>query len=308
MNIAYCISAYTDPEQCGRLIKALHRDAHFFIHLDKKVELSSYKGVVERILLCGTGQLTVDNVHYVKQLPIKWATLSQVGYQMEMLKAACEFSVDFDYIFMLSAFDYPLWPNSKICSFLNDRYGSEFIEGMEVQKTFYLDNLQREIRPSFEIRCIGAIGNWLLRGIIRRVCKALKIRKKRSLQLRDGTKLTVYKGSDYFCITKRLAEYALSYYSAHPEIKRYFRNTFAPSETLIHTIVFNSPFKRNCICCVPPYKGLKYMTPLHYISGTDIKVLCSSDYDQLIDSGKMFARKFRTGVSEDLIHRIEVNR
>lgn len=63
MNIAYCISAYTDPEQCVRLIKALNRDAHFFIHLDKKVEFSAFKGAVERILFCGAGQHAIDNVH-----------------------------------------------------------------------------------------------------------------------------------------------------------------------------------------------------------------------------------------------------
>lgn len=297
MKIAYCISAYTDPLQLARLVNALSQDAHFFIHVDGNVDLAIFKNVI-----------VGDNIHYVKQYRIKWATVSQVNYQIELLNQACCNTVQFDYIFILSGFDYPLWPNSKISSFLEENYGSEFIEAMDVQSTFYLNALSREIRPSFEIKCIGDRGSKILRELIRRVCKTLKIRKKPTIALKDGTQLTVYKGSDYFCISKSLAEYVISYYSTHPEIKRYFRNTFAPSEALIHTIVFNSPFKRNCICCVPPYKGLKYMTPLHYISGTDIKVLCSSDYDQLIDSGKMFARKFRTGVSEDLIHRIEVNR
>lgn len=46
MKIAYCISAYTDPRQLARLVKSLHFDAHYFIHIDKNANVKQFKSVL----------------------------------------------------------------------------------------------------------------------------------------------------------------------------------------------------------------------------------------------------------------------
>ena len=95
-------------------------------------------------------------------------------------------------------------------------------------------------------------------------------------------------------------------YREHDEFQKYFKHTFAPSETIIHTIAFNSPYKDKCIQCEGEYSGLWNMTPLHYIDGCHIKVLDLEDYEKVKASGKMFARKFRSGTSEELIKKLEL--
>lgn len=57
MNIAYLISAYKDPAHLRRLCDALkygvENDVHFFVHIDKKVDIRPF----ERFL-------QVPNVHF----------------------------------------------------------------------------------------------------------------------------------------------------------------------------------------------------------------------------------------------------
>lgn len=299
MKIAYCISAYTDPAQLKRLVESLNPDAHFFIHIDKNSYFEDFNKLVSS---------KETNIHYVKPIKIRWATISQVEYQMSMLSEATKYPEHFDYIFMLSAFDYPIWSNEKIASFLEDNYGKEFIMGINVQTTFYLKDLQREYRPDFEIKWLPKRINHYLRGSIRYFAKLVNYKKPIKVKLRSGEYYDVYKGSDYFCITRDLAIYIVNMYKNNMDLRKYFANTFAPSETLIHTIAFNSKFKSKCICVEAPYQGLPSLTPLHYIEGCKIKILTEPDFKTLIDSGKMFARKFRSNKSENLIKLLEAHR
>lgn len=294
MKIAYCISAYADPQELSRLIFALHGDAHFFIHIDKNVDVNIFK----------TALPVNSRIHFIDPICIRWATISQVEYQMNMMQAALDYPVDFDYIFMLSAFDYPIWSNKSILKYLEENRGKEHLQAMAVESTYYLCDLQREIRPDINIKYIGNFANRAIRTAIRKICKHLKIRKPKRFTC-NGQEYIVYKGSDYFCVTSILAEYVIKMYREHSEFRRYFKHTFAPSETVIHTIAFNSTYRDNCIQCEGEYSGLWNMTPLHYIDGCHIKVLGLEDYEKVKASGKMFARKFRSGISEQLIEKLE---
>lgn len=84
-----------------------------------------------------------------------------------------------------------------------------------------------------------------------------------------------------------------------------------PSPTpqcFIHTIAFNSVFADSCTLVPGAYSRLASLTPLHYIDGCHIKVLREEDFERLITSSKMFARKFRTGTSEKLVEMLEAKR
>lgn len=298
MNIAYCISAYTDPQQLARLVKSLHHNAHYFIHIDKNVNIKQFEDI-----LCGK-----RNIHYIKQIAITWATISQVEYQMNLLEAAIDYpGQKFDYIFMLSGFDYPLWSNNQITYYLEQNTGKNYLWAMAVETTYYLRDLQREIRPDFEIQYIGKFCNRVLRTVSRKVLKALRIKKSKRLKVANR-EWKVYKGSDYFCLSRELARYVVKSYRSFDDIRNYFKHTFAPSECVIHTIAFNSVFAGSCTLIHGEYKGLPSLTPLHYIDGCHIKVLREEDYTKLIASGKMFARKFRTGISEKLIVMLQSKR
>lgn len=295
MKFAYCISAYVDSNQLCRLINSLHDDAHFFIHIDKKADFSAFKQLL----------VSKSNVHFVKSYKVKWATISQVEYQMLLLKTACDYPIHFDYIFMLSGFDYPVWSNKRISQYVKDNYGKEFICAIPINNSKYLHTLQTQIWPDINIPYSSFLSR-AIRGSSRKLLKLLRICKEDSISL-SQKKLSIYKGSDYFCISQALAKYVYEQYYGNPIYRKHFVNTFAPSETCIHTIVFNSQYSSKCFLIDDEYRGLKQLTLLHYlkIDGANVRVLSEIDLNEILSSDKMFARKFRTGISEELISKIE---
>ena len=85
----------------------------------------------------------------------------------------------------------------------------------------------------------------------------------------------------------------------------YFRHSFIPEELVIPTILFHSPYREGCEEVEGGYLELEDLSALTYFHyGEKVSEFRLEDYDELIASGKMFARKMRTGVSDTLMDRI----
>lgn len=76
---------------------------------------------------------------------------------------------------------------------------------------------------------------------------------------------------------------------------------------VIPTIVFNSSFKNNCILYNQnTYNGLKNLSAITYFNyGKEIQTFTLDNYEELKNSGKMFARKFTTGISDRLMDKLD---
>lgn len=299
MNIAYLISAHADPGQLWRLIGSLHPDAHFFVHIDKKSDLSQFASVISG-----------DNVHFLSdRVDVRWGTILEVQYQMALIKAAVDYPVRFDRIFFLSGMDYPLWSNDRISGFVSKAGEKETLCGMNMN-TPLVSQSQRDLyatsRPFFSITCLGNKGNQRLSIICRMVKKMLGCRKPLSFVV-DGKVWNLYKGSAWWCISEQLAAYVLDVYEHKPEVRRYFSDSFGQAETLIQTIAFNSDeWRSRCMLHEGEYPGLAALTPLHFIIYEPvIKVMDENDYEMLIESGYMFTRKLVSGKSDKLVKLLE---
>ena len=298
MNIAYLISAHTDAPQLKRLVEALHPDAHFFIHIDKKVDITPFQAVLQR-----------DNVHFLTQrIDVRWGTILEVDYQMALIKAAIDYPIAFDRIFFLSGMDYPLWSNKRITAWLEEQGEREILSGI-CMDTPCIRGPQHDgyalARPFFQIDALGNKGNQRLSILCRKLKGALGFRKPLSFMV-EGVRWSLYKGAAWWCISEQLATYIYNMYMMEPAIRRYFVDSFGQAETLIQTIVFNSPqWTSRCLLFQGEYPGLAALTPLHYIVYDPIiKVMDETDYDTLMASGKMFTRKLVSGKSDKLVERL----
>ena len=164
MSLAYLISAHTDAPQLARLIRALHKDAEFFVHIDKKVEIRPFQQAIR-----------AENVHFIeKRIDIQWGNYTQVEYQMALLEAAVTHPTHFDHIFSLSGLDYPLWSNTHITQWLDEQGDKEILQGFNMNKGILPDQ-QRELytqrRPLF--RHFGNYGNRKLSILGRKVLTAI---------------------------------------------------------------------------------------------------------------------------------------
>ena len=300
MNIAYLVSAHTDAPQLARLIAALHSDAEFFVHIDKKSDIRPFRQAIN-----------APNVHFLeRRIDVRWGTLLEVEYQMELIRAAVCHERHFDHIFFLSGMDYPLWGNERITNWLEQLGDREVLQGIRMDTPF-IQGQQRElytlIRPLF--RWFGNKWNQRLSILCRKVLKAVGYRKRLSFRVLDE-EWHLYKGSAWWCISEELARYVLLSYLGKEGIEECFRDSFGPAETVIQTIAFNSKeWAPKCMLTEGTYPGLDALTPLHYIVYDPvIKVMEAEDLPALRESEKMFARKFRSGVSDEVVCKIDEER
>lgn len=297
MKLAYLISAHTDPEHLKRLISVLHSDADYYIHIDAKVDIKPF-----------TDLITFPYVHFIrKRIDVEWGNLSQVKYQMALIKACLDSGINYDYIFSLSGLDYPLWSNESITRFLEKRPGFNYIQGMNLTQT---GNPGYQIsRPPLDwLRIPDQRLKMRVRKLFRLGLETVGYRKKLTFSTPRKV-FEIYKGASWWCITPELASYVLTRYTSVPEIRKYFHDSFGPDETLVQTLAFNSRFKEQCILSHSCPNGLSSLTPLHYIDyNRYIHVFTENDYERLMASGKMFARKLVTGKSDKLMDMIDAHR
>ena len=301
MKIAFLISTYTDPVHLHRLIDSLPMDAHFFIHIDKSVDERPFRSAVSGA-----------QIHYIdKRVRVMWGSYTQVQFQMELLRAALQHDQQFDYLFMLSGQDYPVWSNERIIRFLQANNGKNHLQG-----ACLVGRSPAETRQYTRYRFLsnkpwkyGTLKSKFRVGLRR--LTDLFMTKPLEFDA-DGKHYRLYKGSDYFAITRQLAAFLLKTYDEGKELRRYFSNSFAPSETFVHTVAFNSPFADSCILYCPQPEEiirLKRLTPLTFIVyDSNIKELTLEDYDDILESDKMLCRKCVTGTSDLLMDRIDAQR
>ena len=294
MKIAFLISAFTDAPHLKLLVEALQDVGEVFIHIDANVSEEPFRSA-----LATTRARFIE--HRVK---VMWGSYRQVEFQMELIRAA----LPCDYLFMLSGQDYPVWKGKQIVKYLEEHRGENFLQAMSLIGRPREDT-REYTRYRFLNNYVWHYGTWKsrMRVALRHVLEPFL---KKPLEFSaDGRRWQLYKGSDYFAITGELAAYVLKTYDESPALRRYFKNSFAPSETFVHTIAFNTPeFASKCILSNPPLGEripLEELTPLTYIVyDRKIHELTLHDLPAIKASGKMFCRKCVTGVSDELINKL----
>lgn len=299
MKYAFLILAHEDPENLRRLVHALD-DPHFdiFIHVDEKADISAYQ--FERYALRHSCLTVLEN-----RVSTYWGDMSLVDAMLAMYRRARQ-TQRYDRYITLSGLDYPLRSNKEILEALSDPR-REFI-------------LARPLREdlSFKIRGVYIWKYHILARIARRlVAKYGIVMHPEKLRIRksDREKSPVWFSSQWHALSGEFVDYMLKTLEENQRILRFFRFSYAPDELLIPTILFNSPFAARAIPGDFPenqdFEELFISLPaVHYLrrANSNVVVFREEDYDTLMNSGKLFCRKVRTGVSDGLLDRIDRKR
>lgn len=302
MTIAYLIAAHTDPMQLNRLITALDTSKAsitFFIHIDKKINIDSFKIVNNH----------KNNIIFIQhRIKTQWGAFSQCRYQMSLIDACIKSNINFDRVFFLSGLDYPLWSNNKIINFLEMNPNKEFIKGMNLSLCKNPNKMQTRVMY-YHFRDLPIKNHFLYRGIYvitREILKFLHITKPNYIII-NKQKQDIYCGSSWWCLTFDCLKYVFNIMKQpNNPYEVYFRTCLAPDEMYIQTIVFNSKYKNKAILHHGEYPGLVGLTPLHYIEyDNKIATYNENDFHKLIESDKMFCRKLQSSISENLIKKID---
>lgn len=278
MKIAYIILAYKYPQQLKRLIEALrHVNVSFYLHIDRKVDSRPFHAVLNeanskdvffvrdrvKVYLCGFG--------------VVQATLNAMRKIQETNTEG-----DLDYVFLLSNQDYPLKTNDEIFGFLESNYGKEFISYTEMPTPIWFKGGMNRIEEYhlLDIR----IGHRL-----RQLARAI-LPKRRFL---DG--FTPYGGASWWCLTYECIKYVLDFLRNNKEFVRFFKYVHIPEEMFFQTIILNSPFANNAFGKIsgPELSDvLRYLRWSRESGGMHPEILKKEDLTVLVQSDKLFARKF----------------
>lgn len=291
MKIAYLILCHMDSEFVKRTAKKLVNDRnHVFIHVDKKQNISEYL-------------FDYNNVHFCEnRVENNWGGWNSVVATINLLKEAIKVD-SFDRYVLLQGQDYPLYSNEYIEEFFLKHSSVEFCRAYNLTRTSDAKDAMKIYGYWFIDKPKNKIIK-ILRYPIKKICLILnkKLVKYRKGYFREnGIKYEIYSGWAQWAITDNCVKYILNFYNTHPKFNLYFKYSFPPDETYFHTIIYNSKFYEKTIDRSPIKERCnEKLLNLTYFEYPDQVVVFKSknDYDKLINSRFLFARKLNSSSKE----------
>ena len=285
---AFLIIAHNQFNMLEKLICALDDERNdIFIHIDAKVrdfDFDHFLSLAKHSRVIFTDE----------RVNVTWGDYSQVKTEIVLLKKAiaCE-NADkpYQYFHLISGVDLPIKTNDYIHHFFDEHNGKEFIHftdnrvtQLSVNRLQYYHFFRRRRNTIFKI----------LSQLLLRIQKALHINrlKKRNL--------LVQKGCNWFSVTGQFAHYLFDHLEEYAGV---FKHTYCADETFVQTVLVNSPFKDNLYMpdCSDNHEAC--MRLIDWERGNPY-VWRSEDYDAIMHSPCIFARKFDMNIDSEIVEKI----
>lgn len=277
---AYLIIAFNNWEVLEKLIRLLdHERNDIYIHINSAIrdfDFDYFEKIPEK-----------SKVYYTERFHTEWGTPRLMVAQMYFLQMAHGIE-NYQYYHILSGACFPLKTQEEIHKFFDENNGKEFVhftsapplEKRIYDRYAYDHRFHKHIREnSFVKRILFGV---LLEGIYVKLQKLMKV---------DRQKKNPYEmcfGSSWFSITDEFAFYILEHWDY---LLDSFKHTFAPDEIYVQTLAYNSKFKDRLYYDKMDDNYLACMRYIDWERGNPY-TFTIDDYEELMDSGCLFARKF----------------
>ncbi len=266
MKIAHLILTHANPLQLKRLIQRLaHTDADFYIHVDLKTDINPFLSI------------SSENIKFIeKRIGVHWGAYSIVQATVNSFEEILKADKKYDYINLLSGQDYPLKSTVAIHQFFENNPGKAFMHTLSVANEWQeaIPRLTKYHLSNYHFAGKHAVEKWL--NIL------LPSRKMPNNLVPVGR-------SQWFTITAEHAQYIVTYLHENKNVRRFFELTWGSDEIVFQTILFNSIYQKDMV-----NDNLRY---IDWSEGkASPKTFTIVDLPILLNSGKLFARKFNESV------------
>lgn len=287
---AYLIIAHNQFQQLGTLLSVLDDPRNdIFLHIDKKAEYSQKTSDFLK------GCLKYSSLAEIPRLSVSWGGFSQIQAELSLFSAAA--AGHYDYYHLLSGIDFPLKTQDEIHDFFNAHKGLEFVHFCEEEfqikfedrlryHWYFQDTLGR--RHDFAAERIRDLSTRLLN----------RQKKKGTDRLITGPFPIVRAGSNWVSLTDAFLQYLLT---RKQDIEKAFKNTISGDEELVQTVIFNSEFRGKLYFNSQEHPG--NVRKIDWTRGNPY-VWKNDDYQELMDSGCLFARKIIASEDPELFRRL----
>lgn len=306
MRVAYIILAHKYSNQLIRLVRRLNPEKNaFLIHIDKNTSPEIYQQIKQ-------GLEAFPNVYFLKRYETYWGSFQLVQATLEGIKTIFSRNIDCDYVSFLSGQDYPIKSEDYIESYLSKHQGKEFLQHSSIYSPVAKNQ-------SFAIDS-DRIESWFINGCVLRV-DPFKIPSWTSLRTRVFLifmyvliKLKVlpkkrrfplgfepFAGSAFWTISRDCARYIKVFVEQNPDFVNFFKFAGIIDEIFFHTIILNSPFKANVV-----NDDLRHIIwSGEAFKASHPEILTRDDFEKLIASSDLFARKFDATIDAEILDLID---
>ncbi len=275
MKIAHLILAHANPLQLQRLVNRLaHPDADFYIHIDFKTDITPFLALAN------------DHVTLVKKREsVYWGAYSIVQATVNSMEEILLSGKQYDYINLLSGQDYPLKATTEIHQYFEENPGKAFMETLIIQQEWH-EAIQRVTKYH-----LTNYNFWRKHTVEKYLNMLLPKRKMPNNLIPVGR-------SQWFAITQTHAKYIVDYLAQHKHVRRFFELTWGSDEFVFQTLLYNSIYQKDMV-----NDNLRY---IDWSEGqSSPKTFTITDLPTLLNSGKLFARKFNEAVDATILDKLD---
>lgn len=217
-----------------------------------------------------------------------WGDYSQIQVEILLLRTATSKN-KYAYYHLLSGVDFPIKSQDEIHKFFDAHPDKEFVGFSKLEKRIYIRRVSKywfytkwRRNPNIFIQIIGKLTTIITILLTHRKCE-----------------VEFKFGSNWFSITDECARYILSQEKFY---HKRFKHTLCADELFVQTLIWNNPRLMNKVFDLSnEYRSC--MREVDWNRG-DPYVWRIDDFDTLMSSEKLFARKFDEKVDNEIINKL----
>lgn len=284
---AYLILAHRNDYLFNTLIELLDNENNdIYIHMDKKT-----KNINEELI---KNKVKKSNIYFVDRIKCNWGGFSLVKAELNLLKEATK--NNYRYYHLLSGQDLPIKFQNEIYDFFEKHKGKQFISFQDEKFNF-----KKRIKYYYPFQEI--LGRKSFKTLYGKILCNIPIKLQNIFKLYRNKNVSFQKGDQWFSITNDFAKYIIE---NEKKYKKIFKNTYCSDELFIQTALINSKYMNDL------YSN-KYNNPkvsvkrfIDWNRGTPY-VWKKDDFNELISSEALYARKFDEKTDKEIINKIKLH-
>ena len=287
---AYLIMAHKNLEQIKKLLQLLdYPDNDIYIHIDAKADTAVR-------FFDYTSCCTKSKVFQLSQIKSAWGSYSLIECELLLLEQAAE-NKQYDYYHLISGMDMPLKTQFEIHQFFEKNNGKQFVyfSGKNSDNTY---QIKRRVKYYWATSYYNFL-KFIDFRVVRKIDYfQIRLQELFHINRLKDNELIFFHGSQWFSITDDLVRELLK---EKCQIEKLYKNTNCCDEVFLQTFIANnnkwlsklyaSKFDEDCHA---------NMRKIDWSRGGPY-VWRKEDFEELIDSDCMFARKFDEKIDLEII-------
>lgn len=281
---AYLIIAHDNFDILEKQFKLLDDERNdLYVHIDAKCQnfdFDYYKNLISK------GTITL-----IPSIDVKWGDWTQVIVELNLLEAACQ--QEHAYYHLISGVDLPIKTQNYIHEYFNQNGGVQYVgfihnhNNMDRIKYYHFVNTRESFHEMTFVRKL----QYLMNTVLVQAQKVIRINRLRKYNLKVG------KGSNWFSITHEFAKYVVRQRDFILTLCKY---STCADEIFLQTLLINSPFY------LKQYDEYQYNSNLRLIDWKrgNPYTFTKEDYEMIMNSDAIFARKFSESKDKDIVNAI----